>query len=95
MGRGVAIRSVRDGASSPNAILESIGRNTDLVVLRAAPLLDGDAPEDLPPEHETTKAVLLSYWESFGFIPVLKGDFGDYLVYFVGRDDEPDEGIPL
>ncbi|NMR32330.1 hypothetical protein [Crystallibacter degradans] len=78
-----------------HAVLETIGRNTDLVVLRAAPLLEDDAPDELPPEHEAAKAALRSYWESFGFIPVLKDDHGDYLVYFVGRDDDHDAGDSL
>ncbi|WP_262103456.1 hypothetical protein [Arthrobacter sp. Marseille-P9274] len=64
------------------AILATIGRNVDLVALRAAPLLDDDGPEEGTPEHETAKAALRSYWESFGFMPVLKADSGDYLVYF-------------
>lgn len=73
------------------AVLATIGRSSALVALRAAPPLEDDGPEEGTPEHDAAKAALRSYWESFGFVPVLNGDFGDYMVYFTGPRELSDE----
>jgi hypothetical protein len=77
------------------AILATIGRSVALVALRAGPRIKDDGPEEGTPEHEAAKAKLRSYWETFGFIPVLDGDLGDYLVYFTRPHELSDEVAPL
>jgi GNAT superfamily N-acetyltransferase len=77
------------------AVLATIGRSVALVALRAAPLLEDDGPEEGTPEHETAKAQLRSYWETFGFVPVLQDELGDYLVYFTAPHGESEEIVPI
>lgn len=76
------------------AVLATIGRSVALVALRAAPQLEHDGPGEETPEHHAAKLALHSYWESFGFIPVLDGEFADYMVYFTGPPELADEVLP-
>lgn len=76
------------------AVLATIGRSVALVALRAAPPLEHDGPEEEIPEHHAAKSTLHSYWESFGFIPVLEEEFADYMVYFTGPHELSDEVLP-
>ena len=92
---GPDYRGQRLGHHVLRAILATIGRNAGLIALRAAPLLEDDGPDEGTPEHEAAKADLRSYWESFGFIPILKGALGDYLVYFTPSDADTDMHFTL
>jgi hypothetical protein len=76
------------------AVLDTIGRSVALVVLRVAPRIKDDGPQEGTPEHDAAKAALRLYWESFGFIPVLDGEFGDYMAYFTGPRALSDEVLP-
>jgi hypothetical protein len=71
-------RGGRTGYSVLNAIVETVGRSVNLVVVHAAPA-DGDesAPEDAD-EYEQAKTALREYWKDFGF----EDATGDYLVFF-------------
>ncbi|MFC9353424.1 hypothetical protein [Arthrobacter sp. NPDC057013] len=71
-------RGGRTGYSVLNAIVETVGRSVNLVVVHAAPA-DGDAsaPEDSD-EYEQAKSALREYWQDFGF----EHATGDYLVFF-------------
>jgi hypothetical protein len=61
-----------------NAIVETVGRSVNLVVVHAAPPdSEGPTPAD-PDEYERAKAALRSYWQDFGF----EDATGDYLVFF-------------
>ncbi|MDQ0864645.1 hypothetical protein [Arthrobacter globiformis] len=59
------------------AILGTIGRNTALVILEAAPMLDDDAPMEGSPQHVAAKEKLRRYWMDFGF----REAAGDYLYF--------------
>jgi hypothetical protein len=51
-------RGNRTGHAMLRAILGTVGRNTALVILEAAPLLDDDAPLEGSPEHVAAKKKL-------------------------------------
>jgi hypothetical protein len=71
-------RGGRTGYSVLNAIVETVGRSVNLVVVHAAPAdAGGSAPED-PDEYEQAKSALREYWKDFGF----EDATGDYLVFF-------------
>ena len=71
-------RGGRTGYSVLNAIVETVGRSVNLVVVHAAPPdSEGPPPAD-PDEYEEAKAALRSYWQDFGF----EDATGDYLVFF-------------
>ena len=71
-------RGGRTGHSVLNAIVETVGRSVNLVVVHAAPA-DGQesAPEDSD-EYVQAKSALREYWKDFGF----EDATGDYLVFF-------------
>lgn len=70
-------RGDKIGHSVLKAILATVGRAASLVILRAAPVLTDDGPEEGTPEHEAAKTALRRYWAAFGF-----GEAdGDYLVF--------------
>ncbi|MFP3462709.1 hypothetical protein R5O87_17855 [Arthrobacter globiformis] len=71
-------RGGRTGYSVLNAIVETVGRSVNLVVVHAAPA-DGEesAPEDSD-EYAQAKSALREYWKDFGF----EDATGDYLVFF-------------
>ena len=71
-------RGGRTGYSVLNAIVETVGRSVNLVVVHAAPTDgDGSPPEDSP-AYDEAKSALRAYWKDFGF----EHATGDYLVFF-------------
>jgi len=71
-------RGGRTGYSVLNAIVETVGRSVNLVVVHAAPA-DGEvSPPADSPEYEEAKSALRAYWQDFGF----EDATGDYLVFF-------------
>jgi GNAT superfamily N-acetyltransferase len=69
-------RGNKMGHTVLQAVLGTVGRVATLVVLQAAPVLTGDAPEEGSKEHEAAKVALRRYWTGFGFADAA----GDYLV---------------
>jgi GNAT superfamily N-acetyltransferase len=70
-------RGNRTGHVMLRAILDTVGRNTAVVILEAAPLLDDDAPMEGSPQHVAAKRNLRRYWMDFGF----REAAGDYLYF--------------
>lgn len=70
-------RGHRLGYTVLNAILKTVGRAVDLVVLRAVPVPTDDAAGEGTPDYEAAKAGLRSYWQGFGF----EEAGGDYLSF--------------
>jgi len=70
-------RGNRTGHAMLRAILGTVGRNTALVILEAAPLLGDDAPMEGSPEHAAARKKLRRYWMDFGF----REAAGDYLYF--------------
>jgi hypothetical protein len=71
-------RGGRTGYSVLNAIVETVGRSVNLVVVHAAPTDgEGSSPEDSP-AYDEAKSALRAYWKDFGF----EDATGDYLVFF-------------
>ncbi|WP_353711949.1 hypothetical protein [Arthrobacter sp. K5] len=70
-------RGNRTGHAMLRAILGTIGRNTALVIVEAAPMLDDDAPMEGSPQHVAAKEKLRRYWMDFGF----REAAGDYLYF--------------
>jgi hypothetical protein len=71
-------RGGRTGYSVLNAIVETVGRSVNLVVVHAAPTDgEGSPPEDSP-AYDEAKSALRAYWKDFGF----EDATGDYLVFF-------------
>lgn len=68
-------RGNRTGHAMLRAILGTVGRNTALVVLEAAPLLGDDAPQEGSPQHLEAKKKLRRYWMDIRF----REAAGDYL----------------
>lgn len=60
-------RGHRLGHAVLDGILDGIGRYTGLVVLRAAPVLGNDSPEEGSLAHRTAKRSLARYWSAAGF----------------------------
>jgi hypothetical protein len=71
-------RGGRTGYSVLNAIVETVGRSVNLVVVHAAPADGEGSPPADSPEYEEAKAALRAYWQDFGF----EDATGDYLVFF-------------
>ncbi|MDQ0616257.1 hypothetical protein [Arthrobacter globiformis] len=74
-------RGGRTGYSVLNAIVETVGRSVNLVVVHAAPAHGEGSPPADSPEYEEAKAALRAYWKDFGF----EDAAGDYLVFFHKR----------
>ncbi|MFE4542682.1 hypothetical protein [Arthrobacter sp. NPDC056727] len=70
-------RGGRTGYSVLNAIVETVGRSVNLVVVHAAPDGEGSPAPDSP-EYEEAKSALRAYWQDFGFEEATR----DYLVFF-------------
>jgi hypothetical protein len=70
-------RGNRTGHAMLRAILGTIGRNTALVILEAAPVMDDDAPLEGSPQHVAARKKLRRYWMDFGF----REAAGDYLYF--------------
>ncbi|TSE15041.1 hypothetical protein B1A87_003035 [Arthrobacter sp. KBS0703] len=68
-------RGHKIGHAILKAILGTVGRATELVILQAAPVLTDDGPQEGSPEHSAAKAALRRYWADFGF----QEAGGDYL----------------
>lgn len=75
-------RGHKIGHSILNAILATVGRDSAMVVLQAAPVLTEDGPREGSPEHAAAKAALRRYWIDYGF----QGADGDYLVLAATSD---------
>lgn len=71
-------RGGRTGHSVLNAIIETVGRSVNLVVVHAAPADGEGSPPADSPEYEEAKSALRAYWQDFGF----EDATGDYLVFF-------------
>jgi hypothetical protein len=71
-------RGGKTGYSVLNAIVETVGRSVNLVVVHAAPADGEGSPPADSPEYEEAKAALRAYWQDFGF----EDATGDYLVFF-------------
>ena len=71
-------RGGKTGYSVLNAIVETVGRSVNLVVVHAAPADGEGSPPPDSPEYEEAKAALRAYWQDFGF----EDATGDYLVFF-------------
>jgi NAD(P)-dependent dehydrogenase (short-subunit alcohol dehydrogenase family) len=71
-------RGGRTGYSVLNAIVETVGRSVNLVVVHAAPADGAGSPPADSAEYEEAKAALRAYWKDFGF----EDATGDYLVFF-------------
>jgi hypothetical protein len=70
-------RGDRIGYTALHAIIETVGRAADLVVVHAAPASSDSAPGEGSPEDVAAKAALRSYWLDFGFEEAA----GDYLAF--------------
>jgi hypothetical protein len=71
-------RGGRTGYSVLNAIVETVGRSVNLVVVHAVPADGAGVPPADSAEHEEAKSALRAYWKDFGF----EDATGDYLVFF-------------
>jgi hypothetical protein len=71
-------RGDRTGYTVLNAIVETVGRSVNLVVVHAAPADGEGSPTSDSPGYEEAKSALRAYWKDFGF----EDATGDYLVFF-------------
>lgn len=71
-------RGGRTGYSVLNAIVETVGRSVNLVVVHAVPANGAGVPPADSAEYEEAKSALRAYWKDFGF----EDATGDYLVFF-------------
>jgi hypothetical protein len=71
-------RGGRTGYSVLNAIVETVGRSVNLVVVHAAPADGAGSPPADSAEYEEAKSALRAYWKDFGFEEATR----DYLVFF-------------
>ena len=71
-------RGGRTGYSVLNAIVETVGRSVNLVVVHAAPADGAGSPPADSAEYEEAKSALRAYWKDFGFEETTR----DYLVFF-------------
>lgn len=71
-------RGGRTGYSVLNAIVETVGRSVNLVVVHAVPADGAGVPPADSAEYEEAKSALRAYWKDFGF----EDATGDYLVFF-------------
>ncbi len=60
-------RGDRMGYTILHAILETVGRSVDLVVVHAVPANSEDSPAEGTPEYEQATSTLKAYWQDFGF----------------------------
>lgn len=70
-------RGDRMGYTILHAILETVGRSVDLVVVHAVPANSEDSPAEGTPEYEQAKSTLKAYWQDFGFDEAA----GEYLAF--------------
>jgi len=60
-------RGGRMGYTVLHAIVETVGRSVDLVVVHAVPAAGDGSPPEGSAEYEEAKATLKAYWQDFGF----------------------------
>lgn len=70
-------RGGRMGYTVLHAIVETVGRSVDLVVVHAAPAAGAGSPPEGSAEYEEAKATLKAYWQDFGFEEAA----GEYLAF--------------
>lgn len=70
-------RGGRMGYTVLHAIVETVGRSVDLVVVHAAPAAGDGSPPEGSAEYEEAKAALKAYWQDFGFEEAA----GEYLAF--------------
>ena len=70
-------RGGRMGYTVLHAIVETVGRSVDLVVVHAVPAAGDGSPPEGSAEYEEAKAMLKAYWQDFGFEEAA----GEYLAF--------------
>jgi hypothetical protein len=70
-------RGGRMGYTVLHAILETVGRSVDLVVVHAAPAPGDGSPPEGSAEYEEAQGTLKAYWQDFGFEEAA----GEYLTF--------------
>ena len=70
-------RGGRMGYTVLHAIVETVGRSVDLVVVHAVPAASDGSPPEGSAEYEEAKATLKAYWQDFGFEEAA----GEYLAF--------------
>jgi hypothetical protein len=70
-------RGGRIGYQVLHAIVETVGRSVDLVVVHAVPADSGGSPAKGSAEYEEATATLKAYWQDFGFEEAA----GEYLAF--------------
>ncbi|MCE3244262.1 MAG: hypothetical protein K0S72_385, partial [Arthrobacter sp.] len=70
-------RGERMGYTVLHAIVETVGRSVDLVVVHAVPAASDGSPPEGSAEYEEAKATLKAYWQDFGFEEAA----GEYLAF--------------
>jgi hypothetical protein len=70
-------RGGKMGYTVLHAIVETVGRSVDLVVVHAVPAAGGGSPPEGSAEYEEAKATLKAYWQDFGFEEAA----GEYLAF--------------
>ena len=70
-------RGGRMGYTVLHAIVETVGRSVDLVVVHAVPAAGDGSPAEGSAEYEEAKATLKAYWQDFGFEEAA----GEYLAF--------------
>lgn len=70
-------RGGRIGYTVLHAIVETVGRAVDLVVVHAVPAAGDGSPPEGSAEYEEAKAALKAYWQDFGFEEAA----GEYLAF--------------
>lgn len=70
-------RGGRMGYTVLHAIVETVGRSVDLVVVHAVPAAGDGSPPKGSAEYEEAKATLKAYWQDFGFEEAA----GEYLAF--------------
>lgn len=71
-------RGGKTGYSVLNAIVETVGRSVNLVVVHAAPADGEGSPREDSDEYGEARTALREYWKDFGF----QDATSDYLVFF-------------
>ncbi|WP_457974803.1 hypothetical protein [Arthrobacter sp. D1-17] len=70
-------RGGRMGYTVLHAIVETVGRSVDLVVVHPVPAAGCGSPPEGSAEYEEAKAALKAYWQDFGFDEAA----GEYLAF--------------
>jgi hypothetical protein len=70
-------RGGRMGYTVLHAIVETVGRSVDLVVVHAVPAAGSGSPPEGSAEYEEAKTTLKAYWQDFGF----EEASGEYLAF--------------